>query len=56
MSLPIFPNRKVKWNSIKTPDFNTTSVVLARGKRKSITNRAYPNWTINVQFYRTSST
>lgn len=50
MSLPVFPSRKVKWNSVKTPDFNTTSVILGRGRRKSITNRAYPKWTIDVQF------
>lgn len=50
MSLEIFPCRKVKWDSTKTPDFETTSVYLGRGRRKSLTNRAYPKWTINVQF------
>lgn len=48
--LIIFPCSKVKWDSVKTPDFNTSSVYLGRGRRKSITNRYYPKWTIKVQF------
>lgn len=50
MSLLIFPNRKVKWNSKKTPSWNSTVVTLGRGRRKSITNRAYPSWEISVNF------
>lgn len=50
MSLLIFPNRKVKWNSKKTPSWESIVVNLGRGRRKSIQNRAYPKWTINVQF------
>ena len=50
MSLPIFPCQKAKWDSVKTPDFDTSSVYLGRGRRKSITNRYYPKWTIKVQF------
>lgn len=51
MSLPIFPAiYNIKWNSTKTPSWDTTTKRLGRGKRKSITNRAYPEWEIDVQF------
>lgn len=51
MTLPVFPGiYQIKWDSTKTPSWDTTVKRLGRGKRKSITNRAYPDWEINVQF------
>lgn len=51
MSLPIFPQFPcMAWDSEKTQSWDVTVKKSGSGKRKTITNQAYPEWTLKCSY------